>query len=66
MAVFYGTHLSLGICDDLAGDASHVGHGTGNDGGGGEGTEELGLCSQGSSIDLSREKNTTRAQSTGR
>lgn len=31
------THLSLGIGDDLAGDASHVGHGTGEDGSGGEG-----------------------------
>lgn len=48
-----GTCLSLGICDDLTGDASHVGHGTGDDGSGGEGTEKLGLSSQGSGIELS-------------
>lgn len=51
--LFHGTCLSLGICDDLTGDASHVGHCTGDDGSGGEGAEKLGLSSQGSSAELS-------------
>lgn len=53
---FEGTCLSLGICDDLTGDASHVGHCSGDDGSGGEGTEKLGLSSQGSSIELSNKQ----------
>lgn len=53
---FRGTCLSLGICDDLTGDASHVGHCTGDDGSGGEGAEKLGLSSQGSSVELSGEQ----------
>lgn len=53
---FQGTCLSMGICDDLTGDASHVGHCTGDDGSGGEGTEKLGLSSQGSSIELSNKQ----------
>lgn len=46
VAAVYWTHLSLGICDDLAGDTSHVGHCTGDDGSGGEGTEKLRLSAQ--------------------
>lgn len=53
---FQRTCLSLGICDDLTGDASHVGHCTSDDGSGGEGTEKLGLSSQRSSIELSNKQ----------
>lgn len=40
------THLSLGICDDLTGDSSHVGHGTCDKRSGRQGTKELRLSSQ--------------------
>lgn len=51
-----GTHLSLGICDDLACDSRHVGHCIGDDRSGGEGTEVLGLRSQRRRINLSINK----------
>lgn len=38
-------YLSLGVCDDLAGDARHAGNGAADDGCGGEGGEELRLRS---------------------
>lgn len=50
----FSTHLSLGVGDDLARDAPHAGHGAADDGGGGQGTEELRLRSQRSSRNLSR------------
>lgn len=46
----------MSICDELTGETSHVGHRTGDDGSGGEGTEELGLSSQGGSVELSDKK----------
>lgn len=36
----------------MAGDARHVGHGAGENGGGGERAEELRLSSQGGGVDL--------------
>lgn len=46
----------MSICDELTGETSHVGHCTGDDGSGGEGTEELGLSSQGGSVKLCDKK----------
>lgn len=40
------THLSLGVCDDLTGDSSHVGHSTCDKRSGRQGTKELRLSSQ--------------------
>lgn len=45
VAVFFGAYLSLGVGDNLAGEARHAGHGAVDDGGGGQGTEQLGLRS---------------------
>lgn len=54
VAVCPGAYLSLGVSDDLAGDARHAGHGAVDDGRGGQRTEKLRLGSQRSGVNLSR------------
>lgn len=45
-AWYFVVHLSLGIGDDLTGESSHIGHGTGDDGSCSQGADKLWLGTQ--------------------